>query len=148
MLVTVGELDPAMVEIGKGIELSQAGERAAARQVFADLWRRPVLTGTRSIAAPWPTRWPMSRRPGRRAGLGTREPSSGRPGDRRARTPRREGVLPVAAPQPWRRVLGDLELARAHLQLGQAALGALGEDSYAQMVKGGLDRLADRFSAI
>lgn len=40
--------------------------------------------------------------------------------------------------------LGDLELARAHVQLGQAALGALDDDGYAQMVKGGLDRLANR----
>ncbi len=44
------------------------------------------------------------------------------------------------------RRLGDLELARAHLDLGRAALGALGDDGYAQMVRGGLDRLADRLS--
>ncbi len=37
MLGTVREPDETMVEIGRGIELSQAGERAAARQVFADL---------------------------------------------------------------------------------------------------------------
>ncbi len=42
--------------------------------------------------------------------------------------------------------LGDLELARAHLRLGQAALGALGDDGYGQMVRSGLDRLADRLS--
>lgn len=59
MLVAMSETDPAMVEIGKGIELSQAGERATARQVFADLWTRIGPAVTRSIAAPWPTPWPM-----------------------------------------------------------------------------------------
>ncbi len=34
----MSEPDETMVEIGKGIELGQAGERAGARQVFADLW--------------------------------------------------------------------------------------------------------------
>ncbi|MGI8753268.1 MAG: hypothetical protein ACR2MN_13305 [Acidimicrobiales bacterium] len=34
----MGEPDEIMVEIGEGIELGQAGERAGARQLFADLW--------------------------------------------------------------------------------------------------------------
>ncbi len=45
------------------------------------------------------------------------------------------------------RRLGDLDRARAHLELGRAALGALGDDSYARTVRDGLDRLADRLSA-
>lgn len=61
----------------------------------------------------------------------------------------REGVLPIAAPEPRRRVpqAGDLELARTHLELGRAALCVLcvlGDDGNAQTVTDGLDRLADQ----
>lgn len=44
------------------------------------------------------------------------------------------------------RKLGDLDRARQHLQQGQAAVGALGDDGYGRMVKGGLDRLAQRLA--
>ncbi|MBE1490899.1 tetratricopeptide repeat protein [Plantactinospora soyae] len=39
------------------------------------------------------------------------------------------------------RKLGDLGLAREHLQRAQAGIGALGDDEYGQLIKGGLDRL-------
>ena len=42
------------------------------------------------------------------------------------------------------RKLGDLDAARHHLELGRATAGALADDGYGQMVRGGLDALADR----
>jgi hypothetical protein len=40
------------------------------------------------------------------------------------------------------RRLGDLGRARECLQRAQAGIGALGDDEYGQLIKGGLDRLA------
>ncbi|MDW5322786.1 tetratricopeptide repeat protein [Plantactinospora sp. KLBMP9567] len=59
-------------------------------------------------------------------------------------------MLPVAGLYPslhlnlgeCYRKLGDLGRAREHLQRAQAGVGALGDDEYAQLIKGGLDRLA------
>ncbi len=42
------------------------------------------------------------------------------------------------------RKLGDLPAARRHLQLGQQASPALGNDGYSQMIRRGLDGLAAR----
>jgi len=46
------------------------------------------------------------------------------------------------------RKLGDLDRAREHLQREQAAVGALGSDGYGLMIKGGLDRLAERLARV
>jgi hypothetical protein len=45
------------------------------------------------------------------------------------------------------RKLGDLDVARDHLERGQAAAGSLGDDGYGQMTKGGLDRLGERLAS-
>ncbi len=45
------------------------------------------------------------------------------------------------------RKLGDLGRAREHLQHARAGIGALGDDEYAQLIKGGLDRLAQQLTA-
>lgn len=42
------------------------------------------------------------------------------------------------------RKLGEVDRAREHLDRGRASVDALGNDGYGQMIKGGLDRLADR----
>ncbi|TDD48522.1 hypothetical protein E1286_15365 [Nonomuraea terrae] len=44
------------------------------------------------------------------------------------------------------RKLGDLSRAREHLQQAQATIGALGDDEYAQLIKGGLERLAEQLA--
>lgn len=44
------------------------------------------------------------------------------------------------------RKLGDLRRAREHLQCAQAGIGALGDDEYATLIKGGLDRLTQLLS--
>jgi hypothetical protein len=45
------------------------------------------------------------------------------------------------------RKLGDLGRARECLQRAQAGIGALGDDDYAQLIKGGLDRLAQQLAS-
>lgn len=42
------------------------------------------------------------------------------------------------------RKLGEVDRAREHLDRGRASVDALGNDGYGQMIKGGLDQLADR----
>ena len=42
------------------------------------------------------------------------------------------------------RKLGNLDLAREHLERGQAAVSSLDDDGYGQMIKGGLHRLGER----
>ncbi|MFE0591697.1 tetratricopeptide repeat protein [Micromonospora echinospora] len=44
------------------------------------------------------------------------------------------------------RKLGDLDRARECLQRAQAGIDALGDDEYAQLIKGGLDRLAQELT--
>nr|MDT0660367.1 tetratricopeptide repeat protein [Micromonospora sp. DSM 115978] len=45
------------------------------------------------------------------------------------------------------RKLGDLDSARECLERAQAGVGALGDDPYAQLIKGGLDRLTRELTA-
>jgi len=42
--------------------------------------------------------------------------------------------------------VGQDDLARDHLDRGRASVEALGNDDYGQMIKDGLDRLADRLA--
>jgi hypothetical protein len=42
------------------------------------------------------------------------------------------------------RKLGDLGRAREHLQQARAGIGALGDDEYGQLIRGGLERLAEQ----
>ncbi|MET8145988.1 tetratricopeptide repeat protein [Sphaerisporangium sp. NPDC005288] len=42
------------------------------------------------------------------------------------------------------RKLGDLDRAREHFQQARAGMGALGDDGYGQLIRGGLERLAEQ----
>ena len=149
------EPDATMTQIGRGVELSQRGEREAARHIFAAVWEQiggedgdPLhRCGLAHAMADvqddvheelvWDLR-----------ALDAAELTS----DERAS---RAGVTtPVAGFYPslhlnlgeCYRKLGELDLAREHLERGQAAVGALADDGYGQMVRGGLERLAERLS--
>lgn len=147
------EPDATMAEIGRGMELSGQGERAAARTVFTGVWEqiggadgdpfhRVALAHAMADVQDdveeelvWDLR-----------ALDAADQLT----DERAT---QAGVTnPVAAFYPslhlnlgecYRR-LGDLGLARDHLQRGQAAVDTLPDDGYGKMIKGGLDRLAER----
>lgn len=150
---SVTEPDAVMVRIGEGISLRERGEWPAARDLFAQVWSEiggesgdpfhrcalahsmadvqddvhdELLWDLRALAA---------------ADLLT---------DERAE---QGGVAgPVAGFYPslhlnladCYRKLGELDRAREHLDHGRASVNILGNDSYAQMIKGGLERLADK----
>jgi hypothetical protein len=60
-------------------------------------------------------------------------------------------ALPVAGLYPslhlnladCHRKLGDLDRAREHLELARTGIGALADDDYGRLIKGGLDRLTE-----
>lgn len=149
--------DPTMVRIGEGVQLHHGrGQREAARHVFTEVWEeiggeqgdplhvsvlahsmadvqddvhQELLWDQRALAA---------------ADLLT--------DDRLAQA----GVtlLSVAGLYPslhlnladcYRR-LGDPGRAREHLQQAQAGIGALDDDEYGQLIKGGLERLTQQLT--
>jgi hypothetical protein len=148
--------DATMIQIGKGMELSQHGEREAARSVFAAVWseiggesgdpfhrcalahamadvqddvRAELLWDQLALAA---------------ADLVTdeRAAQAGVTGSVRGFYP----SLHLNLGECYRK-LGDPDAARDHLRRGRTAVGALGDDGYGQLVRAGLDRLADRLGS-
>jgi len=150
----VGEPDTTMIRIGQGIELSQRGERDAARELFTEVWSdiggeaagdplhrcalahsmadvqddedEELLWDLRALAA---ADWLTDERV---ADAGVPSPVAGF-----------YPSLHLNLGECYRK-LGDLDRAREHLQRGREAVGSLGDDGYGRMIKGGLDRLADR----
>ena len=146
--------DPTLTRIGQGVELHHhRGQREAARDLFAQIWddiggeqgdplhvcvlahsmadvqddvHQELMWDLRALAA---------------ADRVTDEQVA------------QAGVtLPVAGLYPslhlnlseCYRKLGDLGRAREHLQQARAGIGALGDDEYGQLIKGGLERLAEQ----
>ncbi|MEU8041395.1 hypothetical protein [Streptosporangium sp. NPDC049078] len=146
--------DPTLTRIGQGVELHHhKGRRDAARELFAQIWddiggekgeplhvcvlahsmadvqddvREELVWDLRALAA---------------ADLVTDEQAA------------QAGVaISVAGLYPslhlnlsdCYRKLGDLDLARKHLQQARDTIGALGDDEYGQLIKGGLQRLAEQ----
>lgn len=142
-----------MTRIGQGIELSQRGEQDAARQVLAQVWediggedgdplhRCALAHSMADVQDDVHEELVWDLRALEAADLIT---------DQRAGL---AGVTsPVAGFYPslhlnlgecYRKV-GELEQAQVHLERGRAAVGALPDDGYGQMIAGGLDRLAER----
>ncbi|MFI6739687.1 tetratricopeptide repeat protein [Nonomuraea sp. NPDC050451] len=146
--------DPTMTRIGQGVELHHhQGRREAARDLFAQIWddidgeqgdplhvcvlahsmadvqddvHQELMWDLRALAA---------------ADLITDE-----------RVAQAGVTLSVAGLYPslhlnlseCYRKLGDLDRAREHLQQAQATIGALGDDGYAQLIKSGLERIAEQ----
>ncbi|MBC6459448.1 hypothetical protein HKK72_16305 [Actinomadura sp. HBU206391] len=141
-----------MARIGEGIGLGHSGDRAAARRLFADLWEEIGDDGDalhRCALAHSMADVQDDVREELAWDLRALE-AADRITDERAR---HAGVTsPVSAFYPSLhlnlgeayRKLGDVDRARDHLRRGRAAVGALPDDGYGQMIKGGLDRLAER----
>ncbi|MFE6027801.1 hypothetical protein [Streptomyces niveus] len=146
--------DPVMAEIGRGMELGQRGERDAAREVFAGVWDRLGADGDPfHICALAHSMADVQDHPREELVWDLRAlEAADLVSDERARL---AGVAsPVAAFYPslhlnlgdvYRR-LGEWDLARAHLARGLDAVGTLGDDGYGQLIRGGLDRLAQRLA--
>jgi hypothetical protein len=150
------EPDATMIRIGKGIELNQHGDREAARAVFAQVWsdiggesgdpfhRCALAHSMADVQDDANDELVWDLRALEAAEMMTDERAA------------RAGVTgPVAGFYPslhlnlgeCYRKLGDLDVARDHLERGQAAAGSLGDDGYGQMIKGGLDRLGERLAS-
>ncbi|WP_433427748.1 hypothetical protein [Nonomuraea sp. CA-141351] len=146
--------DPTMTRIGQGVELHHhQGRREAARELFAQIWddiggeqgdplhvcvlahsmadtqddvHQELVWDLRALAA---------------VGLITDE-----------RVAQAGVPLSVAGLYPslhlnlseCYRKLGDLGRAREHLRQARAGIGALGDDEYGQLIKGGLEQLAEQ----
>jgi tetratricopeptide (TPR) repeat protein len=144
-----------MTQIGRGVELSQRGEREAARQLFAEVWeqigredgdpfhRCGLAHAMADVQDDVQDELVWDLRALEAADLITDERAA------------RAGVMsPVAGFYPslhlnlgeCYRKLGELDRAREHLERGQAAVGALADDGYGQMIRGGLDRLNERLA--
>ncbi|MGH3438826.1 MAG: hypothetical protein ACRDRN_20445 [Sciscionella sp.] len=152
----MSEPDAVMTKIGEGIELGQAGEREAARKLFAEVWNEIGTSGdalhrcalAHSMAdvqddvrdeLAWDQRALdaaalVTDEQAKRAGMATKA----------------SGLYPslhLNLGDAYRR-LGDTERAREHLDCGRAAVGALSHHGYGQLIRGGLERLAARLSAV
>ncbi|GAA3962135.1 hypothetical protein GCM10023085_50800 [Actinomadura viridis] len=146
--------DPTMTRIGQGVELHHhQGRREAARELFARIWddiggeqgdalhvcvlahsmadvqddvRQELMWDLRALAA---------------VSLITDE-----------RVAQAGVPLSVAGLYPslhlnlseCYRKLGDLDRAREHLQQARAGIDALGDDEYGQLIKGGLEQMAEQ----
>ena len=144
--------DQVMVEIGRGIELQQCGERGAARMQFADIWSRIGVDGD-----------PLHRCALAHSMADVQDlpqdellwdlralDAAGSISDDRAEAACVAGTVAGFYPSlhlnlgdVYRR-LGDLDNARQHLAWGRERVPALRADGYAAMIVAGLDRLASR----
>lgn len=149
------EPDATMIQIGHGIELSQRGEREAARRLFAEVWdqiggengdpfhRCGLAHSMADVQDDVHEELTWDLRALEAADLITDERAA------------QAGVTSLVAgfyPSlhlnlgECYRKLGELDRAREHLERGQAAVGALADDGYGQMIRGGLDRLNERLA--
>ncbi|MGW0435915.1 tetratricopeptide repeat protein [Micromonospora sp. NPDC003197] len=144
--------DPTLVRINQGVQLHHGqGQRVAARDLFAQIWEEingeqgdplHVCVLAHAMAdvqddAHEELVWDH------RALTAADQLTD-------ARVAQAGVLLPVAGLYPslhlnlgeCYRKLGDLSRAREHLQQAQTGIAELGDDEYAQLIKGGLDRLA------
>lgn len=147
--------DPVMAGIGEGMELGRQGERAAARELFARLWSEIGEDGdplhrcalAHSMAdvqddLHQELRWDERALAAADALTDERAAAAGVPAGVASFYP----SLHLNLAECHRR-LGDAGAARGHLEQARAALGALADDGYGRMIRGGLDRLSARLDA-
>jgi hypothetical protein len=148
--------DPVMARVAEAMALGHAGDREEARRSFADTWaaiggddgdafhrcavahsmadvqddvRAELLWDERALAAADELTDERAAAGGVSAGVAAFYPS-----------------LHLNLGDCHRR-LGDAARAREHLERSRAAIGTLPDDGYGQLVRGGLDRLAERLAA-
>lgn len=149
------EPDPTMTRIGQGLALSQGGDREAARGLFGAIWNdiggesgdpfhccalahamADVQDDVREELA-----WDQRALGAADLITDERAAQGGIAGSVRGFYP----SLHLNLADCYRR-LGDLDRAREHLRRGRAAVDALGDDGYGQLIKSGLDRLDERLA--
>ncbi|GAA3133382.1 hypothetical protein GCM10017600_45210 [Streptosporangium carneum] len=146
--------DAVMTRIGQGVELGHRGERDAARRLFAELWDEIGEAGdalhrcalAHSMAdvqddVREELKWDLRALEAADQVTDERAAQAGVAGSVAGFYP----SLHLNLGEAYRR-LGELDSARDHLERGLAAVGALGDDPYGKMIKGGLEGLARRLS--
>ena len=145
--------DQTIIRIGQAVQLSHQGERGAARVLFAEIWDEiggeqgdplHICTLAHAMAdvqddVHQELVWDQQALAAAHLLTDARLAQAG-------------VTLSVAGLYPslhlnlsecYRRV-GDLDRAREQLQQAQATIGALGDDGYAQMIKEGMQQVAER----
>jgi len=144
--------DPTLLRIGQAMQLGHQGEWEAAQLLFSEIWDEmggeqgdPLHRCTLAHAMAdvqddvrEELQWDQTALAA--AGLLTD-----------ARLAQAGVSLPVTGLYPslhlnlseCHRKLGDLDRAREHLQHARATISALGDDGYGQMIKNGLERMAE-----
>ena len=148
-------MDVVMMQIGHGLQLGQSGDRAAARRELAEVWRRigreagdplhrcalahAMADGQEDVRDELV--WDLRALEAADAISDERASGAGL-SSARALYP----SLHLNLGECYRKV-GDLDRAREQLRRGQSAVAALADDGYGQMIRGGLDRLAERLGS-
>jgi hypothetical protein len=154
-IMTNGGPDAVMRRVGEGIALREQGQQEAARDLLAEVWiaigaasgdpfyrvavahsmadtqsdvEQELLWDLRALAAAAELTEERAARGGIVGTVAGFQPS-----------------LHLNVADCYRR-LGKPDIARQHLDKGNAALCALGNDGYATMISGGLQRLAQRLA--
>jgi tetratricopeptide (TPR) repeat protein len=150
--------DSTLVRIGEGVQLHhQAGRRAEACRMFEQIWHEigqeqgdPLHVCVLAHAMADVQDDVHQELVWDRRALTAADALT----DERAQ---QAGVaMPVAALYPslhinlgeCYRKLGNLTRAREHLQHARASIGALGDDEYGQLLRDGLDRLAQQLAPL
>lgn len=144
-----------IARIAQGIELGSRGEREAARRLFATVWsrlgehgdpfHRMALAHSMADVQDDPRaelEWDLRALRAADSVTDERAARGGVPGTRQGLYP----SLHLNLAEDYRK-LGQLDSARHHLHLGRAAAAHLGSDGYAQLIRSGLDRLAEQLAA-
>lgn len=152
----MSEPDDVMTEIGRATELGQSGERQAARQLFTklegqigpggDALYRVALAHAMADVQDDPRdelAWDLRALQAADAVTDQRAALAGMAGPVTGLYP----SLHLNLGEDYRK-LGDVPATRRHLELGQLAAAALGDDGYGRMIRGGLDRLAVRVAEL
>jgi tetratricopeptide (TPR) repeat protein len=145
--------DPTLLRIGEAVQLGHQGERERARVLFDEIWdeiggeqgdalhRCTLAHAMADVQDDVNQELVWDQRALAAAGLLTEE-----------RVAEAGVALPVAALYPslhlnlseCYRKLGDLERAREHLRQAQDTIGALGDDEYGQLIRDGLEHVAEQ----
>lgn len=153
--MSVGQDDPVMARIGEAVQLGHAGDAAAARLRFAEIWADLGPGGDplhRCALAHYAA--DVQEDPGEELCWDRRAlAAADEVGDDRARA--LHPSLDVAAFYPSLhlnladvlRRLGEAGQAGDHLERARAALDALPEDGYGRMIRDGVERCAARLMA-
>jgi len=144
--------DPTMARVAEAVELGQTGRATEARELFAQIWaelgpdgdplHRVTVAHHMADLQEDPHEelaWDLRALDAVDGVTDQRAADAGATGPVAAFYP----SLHLNLGEDYRKI-GDAEAARRHLELGQAAAGALPDDGYGQMIRGGLEGLAQR----